>query len=542
MAIRMFHHLKQHLHAYLIALIGILGSLTLFYALQIQEKSHILSIAQLGVETIDNNIEAELAFDAHLLKHAAALAQKESTPKSSTEGPLADLLDSYPRLYALGEAKDAKELNWSIFAQNSALTAPALQTYLKDNAAGFHKNHSFWVSNPIILPGQKTAFMLIYPLKAKDGTKTYYLALIDARTLYSHSTHIPGMVFELYINHQPLNPNPAPLDQAWLFEMSQNEDGALWEFKAREESDQGIFHIISHEAPLSWITLVLGLLVSLTLGRSIALSDLLKREIDEHLQTEESKKTLEKALLQSQKLQAVGTLAGGIAHDFNNILYAIKGYVELAREDVAKDSVIYKNLGKVLEGTHRGQDMIARILSFSRRQHHELLPLTLNDEISGALSLLRPTIPQSVELEFKATTEGKILGNKTQIHQVIVNLINNAVDAMDGEGTIKLTLSPIGENETLPPQFSAFPGQKYCKIVIKDSGQGMDAVTQARIFEPFYTTKDVGKGTGLGLSTVHSIVKEHEGEIVVTSQLGKGSTFTLFFPEMNEAKKESNHG
>jgi len=287
------------------------------------------------------------------------------------------------------------------------------------------------------------------------------------------------------------------------------------------------WHILN-TSTLTWITLLFGIFISLLIAKSIALTDLLKERIAHHIQTEESKKTLEKALLQGQKLQAIGTLAGGIAHDFNNILYAIRGYVELAREDVPKEGITYKNLGKILEGTYRGQDLIAQILSFSRRQqHHEFTSLHLKTEIMGALALLRPAIPESVDIQFEASTEGPIQGNKIQIHQVIVNLINNAVDAMDSEGKILIKLSSTTADDNLP---------NYCKIEVRDTGYGMEQSTMERIFEPFFTTKEVGKGTGLGLSMVHSIVKEHKGEITVSSHIGRGSLFTLFFPE------ESQHG
>ena len=257
----------------------------------------------------------------------------------------------------------------------------------------------------------------------------------------------------------------------------------------------------------------------------------LKKEISDRIHAEETKQKLEVALLQGQKLQAIGTLAGGIAHDFNNILYAIIGYIEIVREDVEKNTLIYKNLGKVLEATHRGQDLIARILAFSRRQHHNFDIINLQSTIETALSLLRPTIPASVTIQFEPTIDLAILGNQTQIHQVLVNLINNAVDAMDGEGIINIsvTLLPIGD--ALLKQFPEMREQNYCKIEITDTGHGMDPYIMERIFEPFFTTKEVGKGTGLGLSIVHSIIKEHEGEITVRSRLGHGTTFMILLPE-----------
>lgn len=302
---------------------------------------------------------------------------------------------------------------------------------------------------------------------------------------------------------------------------------------------------------LPWIILIGGTLaaalvslviriVQLTHERKRSLdlvNENFQKEIAERLRTEETKQKLEKALLQGQKLQAIGTLAGGIAHDFNNLLYAIIGYVEMARDDVEKNSIVYQNLGKVIEASHRGQELVSRILTFSRRQHLEFKPICIKDTIEGVLSLLRPTIPASVTIDAGPIKENCfILGNQTQLHQVLVNIINNAVDAMDGEGTIIITVSHLSAHDAYLRQFPKLLESNCCKIDISDTGHGMDANTVSRIFEPFYTTKEVGKGTGLGLSTVHAIIEEHKGEISVHSQLGHGTTFTLLIPELSEGE------
>lgn len=296
-----------------------------------------------------------------------------------------------------------------------------------------------------------------------------------------------------------------------------------------------------------WILLVIGVSTAIIAGIAIHLTQVTRereaalllvdekhqKEIVERLRTEETKQKLEIALLQGQKLQAIGTLAGGIAHDFNNILYAIIGYVEIAREDVEKESLVYKNLGKVLEAAQRGQDLVTRILTFGRRHaSYEMKPIRIKTMLESVLALLHSTIPSSVVIELvdiKADTI--ILGNQNQLHQVIVNIINNAVDAMDGEGQITIQVSKVFAKDNYIRQFPDIRTGNYCKIDITDTGQGMDQVTKERIFEPFFTTKEVGKGTGLGLATVHATIKEHAGAITVTSTQGIGTTFTLLLPE-----------
>ncbi len=290
------------------------------------------------------------------------------------------------------------------------------------------------------------------------------------------------------------------------------------------------------------LILTIGISISLLAGMMARLVQVTKsrnqaykrfhNELTERIKVEESKQKLEIALLQGQKLQAIGTLSGGIAHDFNNLIYAIKGYVEMAREDLPKDSLIYKNLGKVLEAAERGQELIARILAFGRqRQQYEFQTLHLKSVLESAISLLKPTIPSSVAIQLMDISDELLLfGDQTELHQVIVNIINNAVDAMNGEGVIIIKITHVSAKDDYLLQFPNIIHSDYCKIDISDTGHGMDQTTMERIYEPFFTTKEVGKGTGLGLSTVHTIIKEHHGEISVTSQLGQGSTFTLLLP------------
>jgi signal transduction histidine kinase len=256
----------------------------------------------------------------------------------------------------------------------------------------------------------------------------------------------------------------------------------------------------------------------------------LKLALKTHDEAKTARSHFQSALNQSQKLQAMGTLAGGIAHDFNNLIYAIRGYAEMCRNDSAKNSLMFKNLSKVIEACARGQDLISRILAFSRHQQHEITPLSLKEAMESALALLRPTIPASVTLKVELGPDLILLANQTQLHQVIVNLITNAVDAMDGEGEIDITAKEIAPNDTLLLEFPDLVQRHYAMIQIHDSGHGMDSGILNRVFEPFFTTKEVGKGTGLGLSIVHNIMMEHHGAIRAESKLGDGATFTLLLP------------
>lgn len=249
--------------------------------------------------------------------------------------------------------------------------------------------------------------------------------------------------------------------------------------------------------------------------------------------------TLETTLTQGQKLLAVGTLAGGIAHDFNNLLYAIQGYTELCRQDVSDNPKLSQNLEKILEATTRGQALVAKILSFSRQQPKQISPISLKSALDSVFSLLRPTIPSSVTLAVNTPPELTVLASHTELHQVMVNLITNAVDAMDGQGRIEVNARSLPANDPALSHFPNLTHERYALITVNDSGQGMDTATLNRIFEPFFTTKEVGKGTGLGLSIVHNILQEHEGNIRVESELGRGTTFIFIIPELNRVKEQA---
>ena len=248
---------------------------------------------------------------------------------------------------------------------------------------------------------------------------------------------------------------------------------------------------------------------------------------------------LEDQLRESQKMQAIGTLAGGIAHDFNNILAVILGNTELAQECSKGNVPALENLDEIMKAGIRARDLVRQILSFSRRQPTDRKPISLIPIIEESARLLRSTFPPQYKLNVDYDhASPTVLADVTQIQQVILNLATNAMQAMESSkharGEIGILLQPVTLNEALVEKYpkltsmhNAKPGQAI-RLSVVDNGPGMDAETLERIFEPFFTTKLVDKGTGLGLSVVHGIVHTHEGAIVVESKVGEGTTFSLF--------------
>ncbi|AOW12788.1 hypothetical protein LPB72_17465 [Hydrogenophaga crassostreae] len=248
---------------------------------------------------------------------------------------------------------------------------------------------------------------------------------------------------------------------------------------------------------------------------------------------------LEAQLRESQKMEAMGTLAGGIAHDFNNIVATILGNAELARQDAEGNAAALESVEEIRKAASRARELVQQILSFSRRQPTSLKATVLGNVVDETMSLLRATLPARIELESRCETDVPlVLADANQIEQVLINLVTNAMQAMaERSGRIEIGLEVTTTSETVlgrwpdtPMRLHATQPPRLVKLTVKDDGPGMDGPTLERIFEPFFTTKPVGKGTGLGLSVAHGIVQKHDGTIQVHSRPGHGTTFTVCLP------------
>ncbi len=258
-------------------------------------------------------------------------------------------------------------------------------------------------------------------------------------------------------------------------------------------------------------------------------------DITERKKSEQDKAGLERQLQQSQRLEAMGTLAGGIAHDFNNILSAIFGYTDLIRYEVPANDGVQQKLNEVLKAGERAKDLVRQILTFSRQTEQERRPLQIHLLVKEALKLLRASIPATIEIRQDVRDCGLVLADPTQIHQVIMNLCTNAYHAMrDKGGVLAVSLTPveISAEDNKASSFSLLPG-KYVKLSVSDTGCGIERAVLDRIFDPYFTTKKKEEGTGLGLAVVHGIVKANGGHITVYSEIGVGTTFNVYLPHVD---------
>lgn len=251
---------------------------------------------------------------------------------------------------------------------------------------------------------------------------------------------------------------------------------------------------------------------------------------------------LEDQLRQSQKLEAIGTLAGGIAHDFNNTLFAMMGYTDLILATMPEEDSRREMLQHVLQAGTRAKELIQQILTFSRKSDQTLNVLEIQPLVKETLKLLRPTMPANIRIDTHFEAEGSLVrSDATQIHQVVMNLCSNAKDAMeDTQGTLGISLREVMVDAFLAHKVSGLKQGQYVRLRVSDSGNGIPRRVLERIFEPFFTTKPSGKGTGMGLSVVHGILMNHGGAIGVESLPGEGTTFDLYFPRVTgQAKNQA---
>jgi signal transduction histidine kinase/CheY-like chemotaxis protein len=243
---------------------------------------------------------------------------------------------------------------------------------------------------------------------------------------------------------------------------------------------------------------------------------------------------LEQRLRQAEKMQAVGRLAGGIAHDFNNILGGILGYAEMLFEQTSEGSPLKRYARNVLAAANRARGLVDQILAYSRTQRGKRLPVDFGRVVAETLELVRGSLTTGMRIEGKLPpTPVFVVGDPTQLHQVLMNLCTNAMHAMGEGGTLRVALEAADTGKEHALAHGTLQPGSYVRLTVEDTGPGMDEATIARIFEPFFTTKEVGKGTGLGLSLVYGIVTDSGGGIDVTSAVGCGSTFAIYLPRVD---------
>jgi signal transduction histidine kinase len=268
-------------------------------------------------------------------------------------------------------------------------------------------------------------------------------------------------------------------------------------------------------------------------GKLVGMNARLQQEIAEREQVEEDRRSLERQVRHAQRLESLGTLAGGVAHEFNNVLQPILLYTDLARDELPDGSDAAANLTRVMGLAKRAKVLSNQILTFGRYDPEaEMDETDLAPVVEEALDMIRALLPATVDLRSEISNDvGAVRCDPAQIKQLLVNLCNNAHRALaGGEGHIEVSLKEVILPAAFASRYPRLREGEYAVLQVVDTGCGMDKQTQERVFEPFFTTQDVGEGTGLGLSVVHGIVMRHDGEIVLQSEPGRGSQFRIYLP------------
>lgn len=276
--------------------------------------------------------------------------------------------------------------------------------------------------------------------------------------------------------------------------------------------------------------------ICVTEGGKVVLLRGALQDITDRKRSELERELLERQLRESQKMESIGTLAGGVAHDFNNIIATMLGNAELARRSLDHEHTALQSIDEIVKAGRRARELVRQILTFSRRQVTDMKPIALESLVQEVVQMLSANLPSKIHIEVKAAASVPLIhADSTQIMQVLMNLGTNAIQAMRGHGgTLHFSVVALVSSSPLAPAGPGHSVQPAVRLVVRDTGPGMDEATLDRMYEPFFTTKPLGEGTGLGLAVVHGIVKSHGGLIDVSSKPGCGTSFTIDLPAASD--------
>ncbi|MFZ5895747.1 MAG: PAS domain S-box protein [Myxococcota bacterium] len=378
----------------------------------------------------------------------------------------------------------------------------------------------------------------------RESEERFRLLVENSNDLIAELTR-DGSILYVSPNHATITGfDAADLAGKSVFDFVHPEDAPEFTQKFAEDRGFGQFRFRFKDGAYHWLE---------ASARAFRLSDntersvIISRDVSERIAAQKMQTELEERLRKAQRLDALGTLAGGIAHDFNNILAAIVAYTEMIQADAEDPAMVRDHARELGSAQRRAIELVKQILSFSRQRKLAREPTILVHVIKEALRLLRSTLPSSIEIHSALDADSLlVLADPSQIHQVMMNLCTNAAHAIgEAQGRIVIELCPIELDDSAARKIGGLRPGRYARLTVNDSGHGMSASVLERIFEPFFTTKAPGEGTGLGLAVVHGIVRDHEGAIVVDTQVGVGTQITLYFPEHLapvQADKQGAHG
>jgi signal transduction histidine kinase/ActR/RegA family two-component response regulator len=445
---------------------------------------------------------------------------------------------------------DLKVLFWFI---RFGIVFPVLvAVFIFSYSRHFKKHMQFTISCIMFITGFGIIIMIIFAAKVQNYS--YYAGLIlififgytfiRARFIYAliagWSIVISYEISAIWLSHTPIT---ILVNNNYFF-ISANIIGMFISYFLELSTRKEFYMRILLEQEKENVKTANNALEKRVEERTQQLSDAnqdLKQEIEIRQKFERERAELEKQLYQLQKMETIGTLAGGIAHDFNNILTPILGYTDMALEELPEESNLRFDIEQINNAAHRGKDLVQQVLTFSREVDFANKPILLQPIITEALNLIKASFPPGVVINqhFDQKT-GTVLADPTHIHQIVMNLCTNANHAMmKTGGVLDVKLEEVKIEKKSADKIPNLKKGEYIRLTISDTGHGMDLKTKERIFEPFFTRKEVGSGSGLGLSVVHGIINNYGGAIVVDSTPGKGTTFMIYLPKYGSDLMES---
>jgi len=493
---------------------------------------------------VDRRYTAETALRENEEKYRLLIEnQTDMIVKVDMEGRFLFVSPSYCRTF--GKTEDellGKKFMPLVHADDRKPTAQAMENLFKPPYSAYMEQRAktvdgwrwlSWVDTAVLDDNQEVIEIIgvgrdITPRKTAEETRVRLETVIEQAAELIVVTDHEGRIqyvnpaFEKttgYTRDEVIDRNPRLLksgkhaDKFYRDMWATISSGEVWRGHLVNRTKDG--HLYEEEATISPIRNATGTIINY-----VAVKRNVTREVE-----------LAKQLRQTQKMEAIGTLAGGIAHDFNNILSAIIGYSEIALQDVPADSRIREYLERVLGAGSRAKDLVQQILAFSRQGELEPRPLNIAPIVKEALKLLRASLPAFIDIRQDLSSQATIQADPTHMHQVVMNLCTNAAHAMEEEGgTLGVSLKEVDVSAAIAENLPGLSADRLVCLEIADTGRGMSRDILDRIFDPFFTTKEVGEGTGMGLAVVHGIISAHHGAITVDSSPGSGTTFKVYFP------------
>lgn len=443
-----------------------------------------------------------------------------------------------------------KEVFWFI---RFGIVFPVLvAVFIFSYSKAFKKYMQFVISCIMFITGFGIIIMIIYAAKVENYT--YYAGLIlififgytfiRARFIYAliagWSIVISYEISAIWLSHTPFT---ILVNNNYFF-ISANIIGMFISYFLELSTRKEFYMRILLEQEKENVKTANNALEKRVEERTQQLSNAnqdLKREIEIRQKFERERAELEKQLFQLQKMETIGTLAGGIAHDFNNILTPILGYTDMALEELPAESNLRFDIEQINNAAHRGKDLVQQVLTFSREVDFANKPIHLQPIVAEALNLIKASFSSDIVINQHYDQKiGTVLADPTHIHQIVMNLCTNANHAMMKKGgTIDVKLEAVKIDVKSAEKIPKLKKGDYIRLTISDTGHGMDLKTKERIFEPFFTRKEVGSGSGLGLSVVHGIINNYGGAIEVDSTPGMGTTFMIYLPKYGTDVLES---